>query len=343
MRNKLKRTAATALAVLLCAGMAYSPADAAKKAKISKTKLTLKVGQSKTLSVKNLSKKKAKKLKWSTSNKKVATVNKKGKVAAKKAGKATITAKLGKKKYTCKVTVKKKTASNPKTPAKTKEQLAAEDRAYLQAMIKKQRAAGAKISEDLDSKSDYEWNADGRLIRLDWEEDEGSDLDVTGAIDVTPFTALESLRLGYNHKITSVNVKGISTLKELLLDAVPITSIDVTTNVNLDDLSVSMCKLSSLDVSKNKKLTSLWCYKTQIKKLDVSKNPALKSLGCYGLGLTSLDVTHNPALTRLSCTGNNFTTLDLSAQGKFGKVTVRCDENVTIKGANYNISVNEGY
>jgi hypothetical protein len=47
-----------------------------------------------------------KKIKWSTSNKKVATVTSKGKVKAKKAGKATITAKVGSKKYTCKVTVK---------------------------------------------------------------------------------------------------------------------------------------------------------------------------------------------------------------------------------------------
>lgn len=47
-----------------------------------------------------------KKVKWSTSNKKVATVDSKGKVKAKSNGKATITAKVGGKKYTCKVNVK---------------------------------------------------------------------------------------------------------------------------------------------------------------------------------------------------------------------------------------------
>lgn len=46
----------------------------------------------------------AKKVKWKTSNKKVAVV-KKGKVKAVKAGTATITAKKGKKNYKCKVTV----------------------------------------------------------------------------------------------------------------------------------------------------------------------------------------------------------------------------------------------
>lgn len=47
-----------------------------------------------------------KKVKWYTSNKKVATVSSKGKVTAKGLGTAKITAKVGSKKYTCKVTVK---------------------------------------------------------------------------------------------------------------------------------------------------------------------------------------------------------------------------------------------
>ena len=46
------------------------------------------------------------KVKWLTSNKKVATVSAKGSVKGVKAGTAKITAKVGKKKYTCKITVK---------------------------------------------------------------------------------------------------------------------------------------------------------------------------------------------------------------------------------------------
>lgn len=77
----------------------------AKKAKIklSSTKVTLRVGQSKKLVLKNA---KSSKVKWQTSNKKIATV-KKGVVKAKKKGKATITATCKKKKYKCKITVKK--------------------------------------------------------------------------------------------------------------------------------------------------------------------------------------------------------------------------------------------
>ena len=78
---------------------------AKKKMCLNKKKLTLYVGQYKTLKVKN--KKKSKKVKWKSTKKKVAKVSKKGKVWALKKGKATIIAKVGKKKFKCKVVVKK--------------------------------------------------------------------------------------------------------------------------------------------------------------------------------------------------------------------------------------------
>lgn len=77
-------------------------AEAAATPKISKTKLSVNVGKRYTLKVKNTKKK----VKWSSSKKSVATVSAKGVVTAKKKGTATITAKVGNKKYTCKVTVK---------------------------------------------------------------------------------------------------------------------------------------------------------------------------------------------------------------------------------------------
>lgn len=83
--------------------------QAAKKVSISQKTLSMKVGQSKKLKVKNLPK--GQKVKWTSGNKKVAVVSATGKVTAKKAGKATITVTVGKKKYICHVTVKKKDTS----------------------------------------------------------------------------------------------------------------------------------------------------------------------------------------------------------------------------------------
>lgn len=100
------------LVATLVVSLMPDTAVAATKPKLSKKKVTLTITDKKkspsvTLKMKGVSKKVAKKAKWSTSNKSVATV-KKGKVTAKRAGKATITCKVKSKKYTCKVTVKDK-------------------------------------------------------------------------------------------------------------------------------------------------------------------------------------------------------------------------------------------
>ena len=74
----------------------------AKKPVLSKKKLTMSVGESKTLKVKNTKKK----VKWSSGKKSVASVSKKGRVKAKKKGKVTITVKSGKVTKKVKITVK---------------------------------------------------------------------------------------------------------------------------------------------------------------------------------------------------------------------------------------------
>ena len=76
----------------------------AASVKLNKTSITVQVGKTYNLKVKGTKSK----VKWKTANKKVATVNSKGKVTGKKAGKTTITATVGKKKLKCKVTVKAK-------------------------------------------------------------------------------------------------------------------------------------------------------------------------------------------------------------------------------------------
>jgi len=92
--------------------------DAKAKVKLNKKKLVLTVGKKAKLKVKGTKKK----VKWSSSKKKIATVTKKGVVKAKKKGTAKIVAKIGKKKYTCKVVVKAKkkakVTSKPKATAK---------------------------------------------------------------------------------------------------------------------------------------------------------------------------------------------------------------------------------
>ncbi len=76
--------------------------QAKAKIKLNVTKKTIDKGKTYTLKVSGTSKK----VKWSSSNKSVATVSSKGKVTAKKAGTATISAKVDGKTLKCKITVK---------------------------------------------------------------------------------------------------------------------------------------------------------------------------------------------------------------------------------------------
>ena len=102
----MKRIARILLTIMLCfvvtvlSTVAYNPEVVEAKVKINKKVLSLEVGQSRNLKITGTSKK----VKWSSSDKSVATVSKKGSVKAIAPGSATITAKVGKKKYTCEVT-----------------------------------------------------------------------------------------------------------------------------------------------------------------------------------------------------------------------------------------------
>lgn len=111
----MKRLFSLFLILSLIGGMGTSAMSAqAATAKLNKKKLTLMAGNTYTLKVKKASGK----VKWKSSKKSVATVSSKGKVKAKKAGSATITARVSGKKLTCRVKVKsaaKGTKANPKS------------------------------------------------------------------------------------------------------------------------------------------------------------------------------------------------------------------------------------
>lgn len=91
-----------ALLMLITTVLFSVPANAAAAPALSATKLSVYVGKTATLKMKNTNAKVA----WATSNKGIATVDSKGVVKGIKAGNANITATVNKKKYVCKVTVK---------------------------------------------------------------------------------------------------------------------------------------------------------------------------------------------------------------------------------------------
>lgn len=107
--RKMKKKRWMFLVAMLVAVMML-PITASAAVKLNKKSVTLDIGKTVQLKIKGT---KAK-AKWSSTNKNVAAVSKKGKVSAKSAGNATIKAKVGTKTLKCKVTV-----NVPATPAPT--------------------------------------------------------------------------------------------------------------------------------------------------------------------------------------------------------------------------------
>ena len=111
MQSITKRLLALISAVILMTTMLIPAFQAsAASVRLNKTKIVLVVGQTYNLKVSGTKKTP----KWSSSNKKIVSVTKKGVVKGLKKGTATITAKIGKKKYKCKVTVETPKLSSTK-------------------------------------------------------------------------------------------------------------------------------------------------------------------------------------------------------------------------------------
>ena len=105
MKKLIKSVLILTLAFVLSmstSAVCFAKTTEKSKVKLNKTKLTLYVGDTYNLKISGTKKN----VTWTSSNKKVATVNNKGFVEAVGKGKATITAKVAGKEYSCTVNVK---------------------------------------------------------------------------------------------------------------------------------------------------------------------------------------------------------------------------------------------
>lgn len=241
-----------ALAITLSGRVSLSLAASTPKATKA---LTITVGKKKSIQVKGpniLSKA------FKSSNTKIATVNKKGIVTAKKAGncKITVTIKYRKTKkakksvkkvLTTKVTVKKVPAPDSSTSGKN-----AKDVAALKGIIQSQNNAGANLDDNLDSWQ-YIWSPDGRLTHIDW---------------------------GYCNLTGRLSLASLPKLTDLACYGNELTSLDLSKNTALTGLYCYSNRLSSLNLSNNPSLQEVYCYNNKITSLDLSGNRLLKEIIC---------------------------------------------------------------
>lgn len=151
----VKKLSTWLLFMALVLGMLALPnrAEAAgsKEVKLNKTKVTLTVGKSTILKVKNILE--GAKVTWDTNKKTVVSVTKKGKVTAKKAGTAKIIAKVDGKKYICKVTVK---SEKELVPLEQLDQYQYFRKYMTDDQLRKAYSAGVKIVKPLKDRSQRE-------------------------------------------------------------------------------------------------------------------------------------------------------------------------------------------
>lgn len=176
------------------------------------------------------------------------------------------------------------------------------------------------------------------------------DNDELQALDLTPFTKLQSVSLKGNPfdvspliigtnkpdlAILNLNLTGqvessfnISNYPNLMSftawNCQSLSQCDPSGCPNLLQLSIDGTAVSSLDVSNNPRLSILNISETRISDIDLSHNQALTQFYCSNTSgvtntdvhLNSIDVSHNPELVYLFCGGNDFTSLDLSQNSK---------------------------
>ena len=342
--KKVKKTLAVALTFAMTVVMVPQSALAAKKqVKLNKKSVSVAVGKTVKVKLKN----NKKKVKWTVvSGKKNVALSKKGKtgvtIKGKRVGKAKVQAKIGKKKYVCTVTVTNKnkaqttvakktaapgnttgttagkntgsTAAKPTaTPTPTPTPSTPTPTTNPTVTLSADAQALKKIIEEQkkagatvseDLQDKDQYSwDDGTLIGITWNK-----VGLTGKLDLGSFASLKSVSFN-NNAITELDVTKCTKLQKLLCNGNQLTKLDVTKCPELINLQCNKNQLSALDVTQCATLETLWCNRNQITSLDMSKSTELVNLYCDRNSLTELDLT-------------NCTKLE----------TVEADEGVTITG-----------
>lgn len=343
--KKVKKTLAVALTFAMMVVMVPQSALAAKKqVKLNKKSVSVAVGKTVKVKLKN----NKKKVKWTVvSGKKNVALSKKGKtgvtIKGKRVGKAKVQAKIGKKKYVCTVTVTNKNKAQTTVAKKT----AAPGNTTGTTAGKNTGSTAAKptatptptptptstptpttnptvtLSADAQAlkKIIEEQKKAGATVSEDLQDkdqyswDDGTLIGITwnkvgltGKLDLGSFASLKSVSFN-NNAITELDVTKCTKLQKLLCNGNQLTKLDVTKCPELINLQCNKNQLSALDVTQCATLETLWCNRNQITSLDMSKSTELVNLYCDRNSLTELDLT-------------NCTKLE----------TVEADEGVTITG-----------
>jgi uncharacterized protein YjdB len=255
-----------------------------------------------------------KSVKWSSSDRSVATVDADGRVTGVKIGGTAdivCTSGDGDKTAVCKVTV---TAPDPENLLRT---TYIPDPVFLDHCRKQM--------------GEWDTNGDGKLYKneasgvkiLDVANVYGNSIHSLQGIEY--FTGLTYLDCSLNN-LVSLDVSKCEMLTELNCNNNSrLSSLELSAYTRMTRLNCSACSLASLDVSRCSRLLELSCFLNDLTRLDLSRCTRLVTLDVEGNELTSLDLSTNRSLKGLICNNNSLDELDLSACPELASLD--CDNN----------------
>ena len=353
--KKAKKTLAVALTFAMTVVMVPQSALAAKKpVKLNKKSVSVAVGKTVKVKLKN----NKKKVKWTVvSGKKNVALSKKGKtsvtIKGKRVGKAKVQAKIGKKKYVCTVTVtnKNKTqitaAKKTAAPGNTTGTTAGKNTGSTAA---KPTATPPPTPTSIPTPTPtptstptptptanptVTLSADAQALKKIIEEQKKAGATVSEDLqDKDQYSWDEGTLIGITWNKVGLTGKldlgSFASLKSVSFNNNAITELDVTKCTKLQKLLCNGNQLTKLDVTKCPELINLQCNKNQLSALDVTQCATLETLWCNRNQITSLDMSKSTELVNLYCDRNSLTELDLTNCTKLE--TVEADEGVTITG-----------
>jgi type II secretory pathway pseudopilin PulG len=138
-------------------------------------------------------------------------------------------------------------------------------------------------------------------------------------------------------QITSLDVRGLTGLQQLLCESDNLTSLNVSNCTNLQTLKCDTNQLTgSLNVSGFTSLQYFRCFSNNLTSINASGCTSLKDFECYLNNLTSINVSGCTSMQTFECQNNQLTSLD--ASGEPSLTLLNCSANqlgpVNIKGDN---------
>lgn len=134
---------------------------------------------------------------------------------------------------------------------------------------------------------------------------------LTNNLDASKATVLESISI-YLNTLKSMNVTGLTRLKDIYAPQTRLESLDLSTNINLKTVYCYTNVIEKLILPKSVMLTYLISNSNKIKEIDVTGLPNIISLAISGNKIEELDLSNNIKLISLVAGENELKSIDVS-------------------------------